>query len=300
MARSSNKGESSAPKTVTVDVEEFSKTRDAVLASLAQLQSAAFELSRAYINHTNTVLGQESSNVDVAAITTLTASLQNNGLKAIAAAPEAETGEKKKRKRGRADPNAPKRTLTPFFLYMHHNRDHIREELGPDAKPKDVSAEGTKRWGEMPESQKEIWKKLYAENLAAYREKVAAYKAGLPVDHDDNDKAANQLHLDVAAAEGSDEEDEEQEEQEDEEEEEEEEESSPEPVKEPTPPPKRRRSQGKPSKETSTPVTKKGSNESPEKKRQSAKKDKEEPRKTASSDKRSKKKRKSEVANDDE
>ncbi|KAL4961639.1 uncharacterized protein BDV14DRAFT_120298 [Aspergillus stella-maris] len=298
MARSSNKGESSAPKTVTVDVEEFQKTRDAVLASLAQLQSAAFELSRAYINHTNTVLGQESSNVDVAAITTLTASLQNNGLKALSAAPEAESGEKKKRKRGRADPNAPKRTLTPFFLYMHHNRDHIREELGSDAKPKDVSAEGTKRWGEMPESQKEIWKKLYAENLAAYREKVAAYKAGLPVDHDDNDKAANQLHLDVAAAEGSDEEDEEQEEQEDEEEEEEE--SSPEPVKEPTPPPKRRRSQGKPSKETSTPVTKKGSNESPEKKRQSAKKDKEEPRKAAGSDRRSKKKRKSEVANDDE
>ncbi|KAL4942426.1 hypothetical protein BDV06DRAFT_192192 [Aspergillus oleicola] len=295
MARSSSKGD---PKTVTVDVEEFSKTRDAVLASLAQLQSAAFELSRAYINHTNTVLGQDSSNVDVAAITnTLTASLRDGGLKTAAIVPDAETGEKKKRKRGRADPNAPKRTLTPFFLFMHHNRDHIREELGSDAKPKDVAAEGTKRWGEMPESQKEIWKKLYAENLATYREKVAAYKAGRPFDHDDNDKAANQLHLDVAAAEGSDEdEDEEQEEQE----EEDEEESSPEPVKEPTPPPKRRRSQGKPSKETSTPVTKKGSNESPEKKRQSAKKDKEEPRKTAGSDKRSKKKRKSEVGGDDE
>ncbi|KAL4928551.1 uncharacterized protein BDV17DRAFT_92072 [Aspergillus undulatus] len=292
----STKGDS---KTVTVDVEEFSKTRDSVLASIAQLQSAAYELSRAYINHANQVLGKEHAISDVAAIsTTLAAGIKDSG--ALASKSDAETGEKKKRKRARADPNAPKRTLTPYFLYMHHNRDHIREELGEGAKPMEVSAEGTRRWGAMPESQKEVWKKLYADNLATYREKVKAYKSGLPYDKDDNDRAADQLHLDVAAAEGSNEDEEEEDREEEEEDEDEEEESEPEPVKEPTPPPKRRRSQGKPSKEASTPVTdKKSRNESPEKKRRgSAKKDTE--KSTASSDKRSKKKRKSEAGGDDE
>ncbi|BCS18796.1 uncharacterized protein APUU_11624A [Aspergillus puulaauensis] len=288
------------PKTVTVNVEEFTRTRDSVLASIAQLQSAAFELSRAYINHSNAVLGEENSNVDFTTITNaLTASLKEAGLVgAPISGAGGEPGPGEKRKRKRTDPNAPKRTLTPFFLYMHHNRRHIAEELGSDAKPKEVSNEGTRRWAEMPESQKEVWKKLYADNLATYREKVAAYKAGLPYDHDDNDKAADQLHLDVAAAEGSGDEDEESED------EEEEEESSPEPAKEPTPPPptKRRRSEGKP-KEASSPVTeKKPRNKSPEKKKRApAKKDKETPRKTAPAEtgKQTKKKRKSEVGNDE-
>ncbi|KAL2868834.1 uncharacterized protein BJX67DRAFT_349332 [Aspergillus lucknowensis] len=291
--------EDSKPRdgTVTVNIEEFTKTRDSVLASLAQLQSAAFELSRAYIHHTNTVLGQDTSNVDVATITNITASLRENGLLGTAGSV---TGpgqdEKKKRKRAKPDPNAPKRALTPFFLYMHHNRQIISEELGPNAKRKEVADEGTRRWAEMPESQKEVWKKLYADNLAAYREKVKAYKAGLPFDKEDQDKSADQLQLDVEAAQASGEE----EEEEDEEEEEEEEESSPEPVKEPTPPPrKRRRSEGKPSKDTSSPVAeKKGRQESPEKKKHQ-RKEKEDTRKSHGGDsKRSKKKRKSEVGDD--
>jgi hypothetical protein len=117
------------------------------LAKLAQLQSLTFELSRAYINHTSAVLGQDNANVDISAITnTLAASLRDTGVLAAAGTGSgAESGEKKKRKR-RADPNAPKRT----------NRARIAEELGPDAKPKDVSNEGTRRWAEMPDSQKEV------------------------------------------------------------------------------------------------------------------------------------------------
>ncbi|KAL5339091.1 hypothetical protein BJX70DRAFT_364965 [Aspergillus crustosus] len=291
-------------KTVTVNIEGFSKTRDSVLASLAQLQTAAYELSRAYITHSNTVLGLDNSNVDLAVINNITASLKESvagGAHAATPSLDAGAGEKRKRKRT-ADPNAPKRALTPFFLYMHHNRAHITEELGPDHKRRDVSDEGNRRWNAMPDSQKEVWRKLYADNLAVYREKVAAYKAGLPFEKDD-DKAASQLHLDVAAAEASDEdEEEEQEEEEQEEEEEEEEESSPEPVKEPTPPPpKRRRSEAKPSKDTSSPVVeKKARNQSPEKKKRGGKK--EETRKSLGGEaKRSKKKRKSDAGvTDDE
>ncbi|KAL2797180.1 hypothetical protein BJX66DRAFT_298370 [Aspergillus keveii] len=264
--------------TVTVNIEEFTKTRDSVLAGLAQLQAAAFELSRAYIHHTNTVLGQDAPNVDLAAFTNLTASLREGGLLgSIASAPGA--GEdKRKRKRTKPDPNAPKRALTPFFLYMKHNRQTIAKELGGKA-PKEVADEGTRRWAEMPDSQKEIWKKMYADNLATYREQMAAYKAGKSIDHDeDQDKSADQLQGDVEAAQQSDEESEESEE---------EEEESPEPVKEPTPPPpKRRRSEGKPSKEASSPVKRRGG------------KKEEPPKPPASETKRNKKKRKSEVGGD--
>ncbi|KAL3472906.1 hypothetical protein BJX99DRAFT_234613 [Aspergillus californicus] len=294
MAKSDSK-----PKdgTVTVNIEEFTKTRDTVLASLAQLQNATFELSRAYINHSNSILGQDTSADDLLSLTSsITASLRASGLidaGAFASGANLDSGEKKKRKRGgKTDPNAPKRALTPFFLFMHHNRQAIAEELGGGSKPQDVSNEGTKRWAEMPEAQKEVWKKLYADNLAVYREKMEAYKAGLPFDHNDNDRAANQLHLDVAAVEGSDDEDEEEDN-----EEEEEEESSPEPVKEPTPPPpKRRRSEGKPSKDTTSPVVeKRGRNESPEKKKRgpASKKEEPTPRRTT------KKKRKSDVGDDE-
>ncbi|KKK24367.1 hypothetical protein ARAM_000873 [Aspergillus rambellii] len=306
--------------TVTVNIEEFTKTRDSVLASLAQLQSAAFELSRAYINHSNTVLGRDTTSLDLALITSgITNTLRENGvLGARASSPGAksDSGEKKKRKRAPPDPNAPKRALTPFFLFMQHNRSIIAEEMGPSAKPKDVSDEGTRRWAEMPEPQKEVWKKLYADNLAVYKEKVKAYKAGLPYTDDDSAKAANQLQQGVVAAEASEEseeeeageaeeEEEEEVEEEVEEEEEEEEESSPEPIKEPTPPRggKRRRSEIR-AKEAISPVTeKKARNESPEKKKRGARKEKEEPaasRKSLGGDaKRTKKRRKSEVSADE-
>lgn len=70
--------------------------------------------------------------------------------------PGFEGGDKRKRKRAPPDPNAPKRALTPFFLFMQHNRSKIADELGPQARPKEVADEGTKRWATLPESQKEV------------------------------------------------------------------------------------------------------------------------------------------------
>ncbi|KAI9043085.1 uncharacterized protein KD926_004588 [Aspergillus affinis] len=302
----------------TFPSDQAQLTYTQVIISLAQLQSAVSDLSRAYINHTNSVLNPGSSSIDFGGLTSgITNTLFESGL--LGARPtspgaKSEVGEKKKRKRAPPDPNAPKRALTPFFLYMQHNRAKIAEELGSAAKPKDVSDEGTHRWADMPDAQKEVWKKLYADNLAVYKEKMKAYKAGLPFGDDDSAKAANQLQQDVegisaSGAEETDEDDEDEEEEvqepepEPEQEEEEVEESEPEPIKEPTPPrstsAKRRRSEGK-TKETSTPVVEK--KESPEKKkRTSARKAAEEPPASArkpAADKRSKKKRKSEAADE--
>lgn len=74
-----------------------------------------------------------------------------------AGAAQDESGEQKKRKRKRVhDPNAPKRALTPYFLYMKINRPLIAKELGETAKPKDIADEGARRWGAMSESEKQV------------------------------------------------------------------------------------------------------------------------------------------------
>jgi len=39
---------------------------------------------------------------------------------------------------------------------MQHNRSLIANELGPDAKPKDVADEGTVRWSNMSSEEKEV------------------------------------------------------------------------------------------------------------------------------------------------
>jgi hypothetical protein len=139
-----------------------------VIVSLATLQSAVSDLSRAYINHANTVLNRGPVTVESSlssglagglATTLLENGLLGAGLPRHSSPPETtkpEVGDKKKRKRAPPDPNAPKRALTPYFLYMQHNRSQIASELGPQAKPKEVSDEGTKRWAEMPEDDKVV------------------------------------------------------------------------------------------------------------------------------------------------
>ncbi|OJD17692.1 hypothetical protein AJ78_02217 [Emergomyces pasteurianus Ep9510] len=288
-----------------------------VIVSLATLQSAVSDLSRAYINHANTVLNRGPSTLDLGGITS---SLLENGLfsGARGLSPgggvagvaggvrgpggDLTAGGKKKRKRAPHDPNAPKRALTPYFLYMQHNRASIAEELGENARPKEVADEGTRRWAEMPDEEKQIWKKLYADNLAIYHEKMRAYKAGLPVPEDDvaattaatnaNAAAAMQLQQGVHRAAVGEEEasSEESEAESEEDEEEEEEESSPEPVRAPTPPrsTKRRRTTGggADAKPAATPVAASAKKASPEKKVRGAaaanKKEKEKEEVTAS------------------
>ena len=131
-----------------------------VIVALATLQSSVQDLSRAYINHANTVLNPgRAGTLDLG----LASSLLENGLlpqrptnPEIALAEPPELQEKKKRKRAAHDPNAPKRALTPYFLYMQSARSQIARELGPNAKPKEVADEGTRRWSEMKDEDKSV------------------------------------------------------------------------------------------------------------------------------------------------
>lgn len=140
-----------------------------VVTGLATLQDAIQTLSSAYIKHTNAVLGEHGAGLDIeTALSKLgdnpllgpLANLQRAvtpALKDAAAAPaEGAATDKKERKKRQHDPNAPKRPLTPFFLYMQTARPIIAADLGPDVAKGAVSEEGTRRWKEMEEKDRTV------------------------------------------------------------------------------------------------------------------------------------------------
>ncbi|KAJ5037249.1 uncharacterized protein L3040_007426 [Drepanopeziza brunnea f. sp. 'multigermtubi'] len=179
--------ESKDGPTLQIDVDHFVRTRDSVVSGLATLQDAIQTLSSAYIKHTNTVLVGHGAGLDVD--TTLAKLVENPLLKDMeesadrAASPAksvvvAAEPEKKERKKRLHDPNAPKRPLTPFFLYMKTARPIIASDLGPDAAKGAVSTEGTKRWSVMDAHQKYLWGNVYKDNLRLYNARMHAYKQG--------------------------------------------------------------------------------------------------------------------------
>lgn len=86
--------------------------------------------------------------------------------------------EKKERKKRTHDPNAPKRPLTPYFLYMQHARSIIANDLGQEAPKGAVQEEGQRRWANMGPSEKQGWNNAYQYNLRLYNARVHSYKAG--------------------------------------------------------------------------------------------------------------------------
>lgn len=290
--------------------EAIAKTYAQVIIALATLQSSVQDLSRAYIQHANTVLGPTRATALDANLTNI---LTDSGL--ILGRPaettltlEAEPEGKKKRKRTPHDPNAPKRALTPYFLYMQSARQQISRELGDNAKPKEVADEGTRRWTQMSIGERsvscglsvprdpllilneQIWDEQYQKNLAAYRVKMAAYKAGQPVPSDEEAAALVQAGKAPEHVEGID-----AQESEEEVAQESSVESTPEPIKEPSPPKSKRRKVDKaatPSKDTPKAAAK-----SPEKKSgKKAKKEATPPPAPASTSKAADKKKKTKKA----
>jgi hypothetical protein len=192
-----------------VPKEDFVRTRDAVVTALATLQTAVQDLSRAYITHTNTVLGKSpghSLEMIPNSVGSVIVRAPSAGTEIIATEPDGKPKKKEKRKREH-DPNAPKRPLTPYFLFMQTARAIIAQDLGPEATPNDVSKEGTRRWNEMKEKDADevgMWKMAYENNMADYRvaleeykQKKAAENGGVvPAGIDDGDTAVT----DAAAA----------------------------------------------------------------------------------------------------
>ncbi|CAD6445413.1 3172928d-e50b-4a4e-bf0d-d9473f62cac0 [Sclerotinia trifoliorum] len=185
--------------TLQIDVASFVRTRDTFIGGLATLQEAIQSVSSAYIKHTNAVLGEHGAGYD---INTALSKLGENPLlgslgalqraaspvivKAVETAPE-----KKERKKRQHDPNAPKRPLTPFFLYMQTARPIIAKDLG-DVPKGEVSSEGTKRWTDMAPKDKALWQDAYKDNLRLYNARMHSYRRG--------NLSAKEMSDDAAAA----------------------------------------------------------------------------------------------------
>ncbi|KAF2765447.1 hypothetical protein EJ03DRAFT_330913 [Teratosphaeria nubilosa] len=213
-------------KSVSIDVDQFIRTRDALSSAYMSLSSSIDKAVKAYIDHTNVVLAGDSS-LNVSHLTqpfdqlASTAQLAQQALHAGGAAPQqaqqngapapqaGETGadgkpaKRMKRAYKQRDPNAPKRPLTAYFRYLQEQRGPLAAQLaekagGTPQKPGDLSKEATERWNKLSKEEQQPYRDAYQRALKDYEKEVAIYKAnGGKVD----DAAAK---VDGAAVEGVD------------------------------------------------------------------------------------------------
>ncbi|KAJ2892990.1 putative high mobility group protein [Zalerion maritima] len=175
-----------------IDVDNFIRVRDSVYARLSTIQDLIKSFSVDYLRQTNLLLGEPTNIGDSAAIQPLVALDQHLGAlgpQFAAAGPVIE--EKKERKKRTHDPNAPKRPLTPYFLYMQTARPIIANDLGENAPKGAVQEEGQRRWASMNASEKQGWNQAYQYNLRLYNAKVHSYKNGNPDAKNMDDDEAN-------------------------------------------------------------------------------------------------------------
>ncbi|KAF4125023.1 HMG (high mobility group) box [Geosmithia morbida] len=162
-----------------VDSESFLTVRDSAVNRLAAILELLRSFTTDYIRQTNLLLGEptaEGTHGD------LLSNFENAAAQLIN--PMADLGppveEKKERKKRTHDPNAPKRPLTPYFLYMQHARSIIANDLGPEAPKGAVQEEGQRRWASMNPDEKMGWNHAYQYNLRLYNARVHSYKSGNP------------------------------------------------------------------------------------------------------------------------
>ncbi|MCJ1320422.1 hypothetical protein MMC15_005761 [Xylographa vitiligo] len=154
--------------------------RDNVITGLSNLENGVHELRRTYISYFNSRLPENHpARVNMPFFPALYPG--DNGV----ARPRAETpggaadgGAKRKRKPH--DPNAPKRALTSYFLFMRDNKPLIKE-ANPDWTAVQISAESEKRWVNISEDDKTEYDHMYQVDLCRYYAQKSAYEAGLPI-----------------------------------------------------------------------------------------------------------------------
>lgn len=122
---------------------------------LTTIQGIIGSFANDYLTQTNLLLGEPtfgdgndmSMNADFHSL-----QLPANGMPIPFPVPVVE--EKKERKKRQHDPNAPKRPLTPYFLYMQTARPIIAVDLGEGVPKGAVQEEGQRRWASMSAQEK--------------------------------------------------------------------------------------------------------------------------------------------------
>jgi len=187
-----------------IDVEQFIRVRDSVYQRLSTIQDLIRSFSQDYLRQTNLLLGEGTTLEDGPDMEHLA-----NALGPLMSAPfppvqVAPVEEKKERKKRTHDPNAPKRPLTPYFLYMQTARPIIASDLGNEAPKGAVQEEGQRRWSVMSATEKAGWNNAYQYNLRLYNARVHSYKNGNPeaknMTDDDASKYADQYAIEVPQA----------------------------------------------------------------------------------------------------
>lgn len=126
-----------------------------MITSWVTLEGALRDATRAYISHSNAVLGgSETLDISKLDLTTFLAGQFPQIPEVKEEGTEAKT--KLKRQRKAKDPNAPKRPLTAYLAWLGDNREKIHSELGPGQGRGGISSEGTKRWNALSEDIKQV------------------------------------------------------------------------------------------------------------------------------------------------
>ncbi|KAI1819747.1 hypothetical protein F4861DRAFT_525785 [Xylaria intraflava] len=168
------------PQQRTIGIEEFIRVRDSVHQRFNTITALMKNFADDFVRQTNLLIGEPApfDNGTGASMQSLVATLDGLGGQLSDLLPHGE--EKRERKKRTHDPNAPKRPLTPYFLYMQTARPIIANDLGADAPKGAVQEEGQRRWTSMSPQEKVAWNNAYQFNLRLYNARVHSYKAGNP------------------------------------------------------------------------------------------------------------------------
>jgi hypothetical protein len=154
------------------------------LGRLKTIQQLIKSFADDYLRQTNLLLGLPTTAEDLSynePLANLEASLAALGsIPAPQPVAPPQEEQKKERKKRTLDPNAPKRPLTPYFLYMQTARPIIAADLGSGAPKRAVQEEGQRRWATMGGVEKQGWNQAYQYNLRLYNARVHSYKNGNP------------------------------------------------------------------------------------------------------------------------
>jgi len=81
-----------------------------------------------------------------------------------------------KKKKVKKDPDAPKRPMTAYFMYMNEQRPLIKQE-NPDIKFGEIAQVISKKFKALTEDQQEKYNKLASKDKERYKKEMAAYKS---------------------------------------------------------------------------------------------------------------------------
>ncbi|XP_019616304.1 PREDICTED: FACT complex subunit SSRP1-like [Branchiostoma belcheri] len=89
---------------------------------------------------------------------------------------KASDGGRKRKKRQKKDPNAPKKAMTAFMIWLNATRSDLRKE-NPDASIGEIGKIAGEKWREMGPSDKEEWEQKAKEDKERYKAAMEEYEA---------------------------------------------------------------------------------------------------------------------------